>query len=625
MNQLRRWRTELWHLRQGGLSQLRLHRERVKSSGRQLRRRRGSAERQSQRGRVVPDWPLPEREPRRDLCVGVILDDFSELALRWEWQQIQLIPTTWREQVADSQLDMLFVESAWNGNKGAWQYQLTGSKAPSPALRELVAWCRGRDIPTVFWNKEDPVHYEDFIDAARLFDHVVTTDAASIGRYLVDLGHENVGVMPFAAAAWIHNPMRPAGPPDRDIAFAGMYFAHKYPERREQMGLLLGAADEASRYMNTGLEIFSRFLGKGENYQFPPPLDQRVVGSLTYEQMLSAYRDFSGFINVSSVPDSETMCPRRVFEISACGTPVVTTPTPAISRVFAEDEVLHVRDPQDAVLVMRALVNNREWRDRVGVRAARKVLREHTYRHRVDDVLRQVGLDRAVSLQPTVSVLVSTNRPQQLTHVLETVASQREVAPQLVILAHGHEHRPDVVRQAAARGIDNVVLLHAPNDVPLGECLNRCLDAADGDVVTKMDDDDFYGPDYLADQLRALDFSGAQVVGKHAHFVHLVEQDMLLLRFPELENYFTHFVMGPTLMMPADVARTFRFSPVWRGEDTDLLRRLVADQGRVYATDRFGFVQVRHSKGHTWRLGMGELLATGTLVVQGAGTQHAVV
>ena len=57
-----------------------------------------------------------------------------------------------------------------------------------------------------------------------------------------------------------------------------MYFAHKYPERREQMDLLLGAAEAVSGRMEHGLEIFSRFLGDDERYQFPGSLADRVVG-----------------------------------------------------------------------------------------------------------------------------------------------------------------------------------------------------------------------------------------------------------------------------------------------------------------------------------------------------------
>ena len=65
-------------------------------------------------------------------------------------------------------------------------------------LQALVQHCRDAGVPTVFWNKEDPPHFEDFLDTARLFDHVFTTDAECVPAYRERLGHDRVGVLPFA-------------------------------------------------------------------------------------------------------------------------------------------------------------------------------------------------------------------------------------------------------------------------------------------------------------------------------------------------------------------------------------------------------------------------------------------
>ncbi|MFK5690572.1 glycosyltransferase [Ornithinimicrobium sp. LYQ92] len=563
---------------------------------------------------------MPDRPPRRDLKVGLIADEFTELCLRWEWQHTLLTPHDWQGQVEG--LELLFVESAWNGNGGAWKYQLTGSKAPSASLRELVAHCRERGIPTVFWNKEDPVHLEDFFDTAALFDWVLTSDAETVPVYVERLGHDRVAPMAFAAASWIHNPVRPRGPAIRDIAFAGMYYTHRFPERRAQMDLLLGAAAAVSHRMGRGLEIFSRFHGGDERYQFPAAFAERVVGSLSYPQMLSAYRDFKVFLNVSSVPESSTMCPRRIFEISACGTPVVSTPTPAIEAYFDPDEMVTVREPQEAQFQLRALVGNDEWRERLGHRAARKVLSEHTYAHRVDEVLERVGLEGYHRPTPSVSVICSTHRPGQLDHVLATVSAQRGVDPQLVVVTHGFEPSTHLVNQARELGLRSPIVVPAARDQSLGECLNVAVAHADGDVIAKMDDDDLYGPDYLADQLRALDFSGADVVGKRAHHVLLTGHDVLLVRFGYYEHRFTDLVMGPTLVARRDLFHELPFADRGTGEDTDFLHRVLARRGSIYASDRYNFIQVRKGEGHTWQASDAELLANGRVVAFGAGVDH---
>ena len=189
-------RTAVWHLRKGGVSQVRTWARRRAIFGRPLR-----FDGQALGAPDFPPWPLPDRPPRRpDLRVGVILDDFSRLAFRYEWDQVELTSGLWRSEVdSPRRIDLLFVESAWHGNSDSWQYALTGTSAPRPALVELLEWCRAEGVPTVFWNKEDPVHYDEFLPTARLFDHVWTTDSERVADYQRDLGHNRVGVLPFAA------------------------------------------------------------------------------------------------------------------------------------------------------------------------------------------------------------------------------------------------------------------------------------------------------------------------------------------------------------------------------------------------------------------------------------------
>src|SRR5690625_7119920 len=84
-----------------------------------------------------------------------------------------------------------------------------------------------------------------------------------------------------------------------------------------------------------------------------------------------------------------------------------------------------------------------------------------------------------------------------------------------------------------------------------------------------MDDDDLYGEFYLHDLLRAREFSGADVVGKHAHYMHLAGTDATLLRFPWMEHRFTDRVMGPTITAGREVFRAHPFADVSRGRSEE--------------------------------------------------------
>ena len=100
----------------------------------------------------------------------------------------------------------------------------------------------------------------------------------------------------------------------------------------------------------------------------------------------------------------------------------------------------------------------------------------------------------AGAVQPALSVLLPTIRPQNLERVFQTLAAQRGVKPELVLLTHGFQLSAERLAELSEKsGLYNVVLLEASRDVSLGECLNRCVAAASGQVLTKMDDDDHYG------------------------------------------------------------------------------------------------------------------------------------
>ncbi|QGU08486.1 hypothetical protein COCCU_12935 [Corynebacterium occultum] len=619
---LQQARTGFWHLRKGGPAQLRtwLTRRRIDGAGTRASLRPGV----EWNPLDIPEY-VPNDRPRRfgDVRVAVILDNFSLAAWDYEFDTVPVTPGNWRDRIDDS-IDLLLVESAWNGVGGAWQYQLTGSKAPSTALVDLVGHCRGKDIPTVFWNKEDPPHFEDFLDTAKLFDVVFTTDINKVPEYRKELGHENIHVMSFAAQPAIHNPIRIKSMHQRgDIAFAGTYFAHKFPERREQMDLLLNAAAEVSPRMEHGLTIFSRFIGTDEKYQFPAPVDRYVAGSLPYEKMLSAYRDFKVFLNVNSVIDSPSMCARRIFEITASGTPVVSAPSAAIEQFFPIDEIPTVTDPQETQWMLRSLVNSPRLRDRMVHRAQRRIWGNHTYTHRAQQILDAVGLETSAQERPRVSVLVSTNRPHQLEHVLDQVAAQLDVDIELLLLGHGFEFDTTQVESACSeRGIETVRCLTAPSSHSLGTCLNQLVAESTGDILAKFDDDDLYGPHYLLDQVNALFYSGADLVGKAAAFAYLESSGTLLLRRPDLEHRWTDFVCGPTLVGRRETFEAVPFADRTRGEDSRFLEEVLESGRRIYAADRFNFIQVRGHGTHTWDAVDTEFLANGVVESFGCNTEH---
>lgn len=356
-------------------------------------------EKASEPVRVRPEkQPARRRESGSPLVVASILDKMSEACFAPECDLVPLALDDWREQLDEHRPDLLLVESAWNGNGGNWQYQVAKYPRPDlaglPVLRELVDACRAQAIPTAFWNKEDPIHFDRFVEAASLFDHVFTTDSRCVERYRDLPGERTVDPLPFAAQPRIHNPA--AVVPERSASpcFAGAWYRDRHPERRRALEALLDAARPF------GLVIYDRTFGTdSKEFGFPDRFAPHVLGRLPYEQVLDVYKGHRVFLNANSVVDSPTMCSRRVFELAACDTAILSTPGAALANLLGEGAVVESSDAEDAAEELDRLINDGRSR-RTRVRAARrKVFAEHTYARRLAAIAEIAGLDAPIPLE----------------------------------------------------------------------------------------------------------------------------------------------------------------------------------------------------------------------------------
>ncbi|CAI9405927.1 hypothetical protein [Nocardioides sp. T2.26MG-1] len=254
-------------------------------------------------------------------------------------------------------------------------------------------------------------------------------------------------------------------------------------------------------------------------------------------------------------------------------------------------------------------------REEHSVRLRRAALREHSslgWRRRIGAA---AGIRTAA--YPSVSVLLTTRRPEMLEFALRQVSRQRGVELELVLAAHGFEPDPGLVRDHL--GARACTVLHVEESTVFGDVLRAAADAAGGDVVVKMDDDDWYGPDVIADLLLARHYSGAQLVGMPAELVYLEPIATTVRRRGPSENYGA-VVAGGTMALDRGLLREVGgFRPVPRHVDARLLEDVRAAGGLVYRTQGLGYVLRRAAGGHTWDTGLGYFLTRQSVAAQWRG------
>jgi hypothetical protein len=214
-----------------------------------------------------------------------------------------------------------------------------------------------------------------------------------------------------------------------------------------------------------------------------------------------------------------------------------------------------------------------------------------------------------VAGEPSVSVVLATKRPDMLGFALRQVTKQRAADLQLVLAPHGFSPDLGQVRELAGPDLaDRVVVRPCDESVAFGDVLARAVAASDGDLVLKMDDDDWYGADFVADLLLARAYSGAELVGTPSELHYLVPKDVTVRRGHRAELY-AHFVAGGTMLIDRGLLRAVgSFRPVRRFVDAQLLHAAARAGAAIYRTHGLGYLLRRNAAGHTWQVDMDYLL-----------------
>ncbi|WP_158558248.1 glycosyltransferase [Spongiactinospora gelatinilytica] len=290
---------------------------------------------------------------------------------------------------------------------------------------------------------------------------------------------------------------------------------------------------------------------------------------------------------------------RVVAGLAAAGVPLVSTgPAPIWAEPLLGGELLsHLATPGDIADDLR--------REEHSVRLRRHALRAHGTTARWHALAAAAG--KPIPPDPPISVVLCTRRPDFVGFALGQIAAQRGVDVEVVLGLHG------VPEEAVAGAVADfplpLTIVTADAAKPFGEILNRAVDRTSGAYLTKWDDDDWYGPDHLADLVLARRYSGADLVGVASEFFYLEQIDVTIRRRWSSEVMADH-VAGGTFLISRETLRALGgFRPVPRSVDIELFSALLRAGGCIYRTHGLGFMARRSARRrHTWQEPIGYFL-----------------
>ncbi|MFF2446621.1 glycosyltransferase family 2 protein [Neobacillus sp. NPDC058068] len=194
-----------------------------------------------------------------------------------------------------------------------------------------------------------------------------------------------------------------------------------------------------------------------------------------------------------------------------------------------------------------------------------------------------------------ISVIVCTNRQEFVNSIILNFQKQTLEEKELILIVNSTSMH--VV------GGKSDKLLQLSEEISLGECLNRGVSLAKYEYIAKMDDDDYYGPNYLMEAYQTLKQTDADVVGKSSFYIYFKKNQELRLYNLNRENRWiinnrpyqtSYFFSGATLVWKKHIFTTVQFPDVNLGEDSGF-QRLCYEKGmKMYALSKEHYAYLRY-------------------------------
>ena len=534
---------------------------------------------------------LPEKlegSQKKQIKIACILDEFSFSCFSYEASMTQLGFENWEEQINTNNFELLLVESAWKGKDLLWKDEIGGKNHKEGSnLARLIQTCKDKGIPTVFWNKEDPPHFKHFLEASKLFDHVFTSCENKISDYQKELGHNHIESLSFACQPVIHNPIGSKVPKKGKVAFAGSWHENRHEKRKVDMFNLLRPS------LSYKLHIFDRMADHLlDNYIFPFEYQSCIQGYLPYQRMLTAYRGYKAFLNVNSVQDSNTMFSRRVYELMACGTNVVSGPTKGFEFNFGPGLIYESKNEDETNKQLERIFENEEESERISHKAMREALSKHTYAQRLDQILLKTGLNKHLIKEKTDTVIfLDLKNRNFLKKSLENFERQNLENKSLYIFCKRKQDLEPIEKQLEQYENPNIYLFGGEEGSTFYDDTLSIISSLRSEYISFFDENCYYGSHFISDLQISFLYTNTSVASKKNYYLLDEKSNKLFQKEKGHEHFLSSNFNEKCFIAKRNLFKDPLFKEELLFNKNNLEESLKNLDYDVYQADRFNFLE----------------------------------
>ena len=537
-------------------------------------------------------------ETEKKISIACIVSDYMLHTLEDDAKVFLLTPENWKYVLDYAPVDFLLVESFIFSATNHWQYALVTNNNENKELCNLLKLAKDKSIPLVFWNTGDTDRLDNLTIDTQLFDLVYTCNRNEV--------NEDCRYLPPAINPRIFHPLSQLTSnriKNIDLILDGIVDVLGYEVIEK---LVERFPDNTLSIVDSCNLVFDVSLGRLKN------LRDCITGCVSVNDLSIMLRKAKLYLSVE--PSVKPYHSREWLELeaAACRLPVVRNFN--CENREALIPVMHCQSDEDFVSAIYGLLEDDEYRARVGHKTWRTVFNEHTIAHRLNTILTDLNSENCIQLTPKVTVVTPTFRSDMLHNILANYSRQNYPNKELIIVFNGDKSK--LGPEWFSIEDNSIKLTFSPRINGLGAALNLGLNLASGDYFFKMDDDDTYLPNYLLDMMlysRALDF---ELFGKpqNNYFQFEGEQDIFKRENKRGELYIARMnqrpVKGHQIIIGNSISAKTSFlqrhpfvENILRGTDTVFFNNFKNEEVTVGVYDSFNMVVQRSTdlSRHTWQ------------------------
>lgn len=551
------------------------------------------------------DIDYSKKHINSNLKIATVISETLFNCLKYECDIILLTPQNWKSSLKRLKPDLVLFESTWQTASGHWYLAQPKLNNEHDELLSILNYANLKGIPTVYWITKDVSHLYQYINFATNFKYVFCADHKAIN----ELSHSSISadlLEPCVQPA-LYNPLCSFYENTLDeidtCLFDGWADFERYFDDLEIL----------NKIVPFGLSIIeSRFqIFKNKISQFKK-FEPYFLGCVTSNAKAIACKYAKTYLSFEKSISNDTTKVWRHLEAAASRMSILHKGI--LSEGHPLKGIILERPDEDGFLteLIRFSEDELYW-ERIAHHHWRNIHEKHTYSHRIKTITDTIGIANDWVEYPKISMIMPSNKREFIARGIENCLNQNYPNKEIIVVYNDIEIKEDIDEKLISD--QRFTFLKIPNDKFAGACLDYGVFSSSGGYCFRIDDDDYYGTNYVKDSMYYLRSVDAKLIGKPPVPLYLKNKKKILIRnlnaslsIIPLETLLigTIWPGGNTIAAKTEFLKTYPYTDKSCGAaDSLFILNLPEDSNDTCVlTDRFNVVAERRDEGegHTWKL-----------------------